>query len=154
MVESGRKSKMFFGSYFHLLDDKNRLYLPSKLRIQCGAKLFVLKGYDGCLSIYTEETFKKFINELSSLSFSDHLSRDVSRIALSSVSELEFDKANRIQIPTALIERYKISKDVVVLGVIDHIEIWSKDKWENYLKENEKDFENKSELLLKKNDKQ
>ncbi len=143
---------MFYGSYFHTLDDKNRLYLPSRLRQNAGERLYILKGYDGTLAIYSEESFKKYTDELSSLSFADHLSRDVARVALSSVYELEFDKANRIQIPTALVERYEITKDVVVLGVIDHIEIWSKDKWEHYLKDNEKDFEVKSEQLLKKND--
>lgn len=143
---------MFYGSYFHVLDEKNRLYLPSKLRQNAGERLYILKGYDGTLAIYTEESFKKYTEELSTLSFANPLSRDVSRVALSSVYELEFDKANRIQIPTALIERYEITKDVVVLGVIDHIELWSKDKWENYLKENEKDFEEKSEQLFKKND--
>ena len=143
---------MFFGSYFHVLDEKNRLCLPSKLRQKVDGKLYILKGYDGALSMYTEETFKTYLSNLSALPFANKSARDVMRIALSTVSELEIDKVNRIQIPTALTQKYNISKDVVVLGLIDHIEIWSKDKWEQYLNDNEQDFESKSESLLISND--
>ena len=156
MSPSGRKwekLEMFFGSYFHNLDDKNRLCLPSKLRQKLVDKVYILKGYDGCISLFGEESFQKYVEGLSTLSFANHLSRDVERIALSSVYELEIDKANRVQIPTALVEKYAITKEVVVLGLINHIEIWSKDKWEKYLLDNEKDFEEKSEELLKTNDK-
>ncbi len=144
---------MFFGSYIHVLDDKNRLCLPSRLRQKLEDKVYILKGYDGCISIYSEEAFQKYVDSLATLSFANHLSRDVERIALSSVFELEIDKANRIQLPTALVNKYSISKDVVVLGLIDHVEIWSKERWERYLDENEKDFEEKSENLLKQNEK-
>lgn len=140
---------MFFGSYEHVLDDKNRLCLPSKIRQNVTGKLFILRGYDGALSIYPEEAFNKYLESLNSLSFANHLSREVSRIALSSVFELEIDKVNRIQIPTALKEKYNITKEVVVLGLNDHIEIWSKDRWNEYLKDNEEAFEEKSEALLK-----
>lgn len=136
-----------------MLDDKNRLCLPSRLRQKLEDKVYILKGYDGCISIYSEEAFQKYVDSLATLSFANHLSRDVERIALSSVFELEIDKANRIQLPTALVNKYSISKDVVVLGLIDHVEIWSKERWERYLDENEKDFEEKSENLLKQNEK-
>lgn len=142
---------MYFGSYIHFLDDKNRLLIPSKMRGQVGDKLFILKGYDGCLALYSEENFNNYISQLAEFSFLDKDSRDVSRIALSSVSELEVDKASRIQIPTALVNKYQIGREVVVIGMIDHIEVWAKTKWEEYVKENEAAYEAKSEQLLKKN---
>lgn len=140
---------MFFGSFEHSLDEKNRLLIPSRLRGQLGTKLFIMKGYEGCLCIYPEEQFAKYLDKLQSLPYESKLSRDIERISLSSVFELEIDKVNRVQIPTALVNKYSISKDVVVVGVIDHIEIWSKKKWDEYLKDNEAEFENKSEELLK-----
>lgn len=143
---------MFYGSYIHFLDDKNRLLIPSKMRGSVGDKLFILKGYDGCLALYPEADFQVYLDNLASLPYLDKNSRDVSRIALSTVSELELDKASRIQIPTALVNKYQISKEVVVVGMLDHIEVWSKAKWDEYVKENESDFEAKSEQLLKKND--
>ena len=140
---------MFFGSFEHTLDEKNRLLIPSRLRNRLGAKLFIMKGYEGSLSIYPEEQFEKYLKKLQNLPYESKLSRDFERISLSSVFELEVDRVNRIQIPTALIHKFSISKDVVVVGVIDHIEVWSKSKWDAYLKENESTFEEKSEGLLK-----
>lgn len=140
---------MFFGSFEHTLDEKNRLLIPARLRASLGSKLFIMKGYEGSLSIYPEESFTKYLHKLETLPFESKLSRDVQRISLSSVFSLDIDKVNRVQIPTALINKYSISKDVVVVGVIDHIEVWSKKKWEQYLKDNEADYEEKSEELLK-----
>ena len=142
---------MFYGSYVHNLDNKNRLVIPSKMRGLIGDKLFILKGYDGCLALYCEADFKAYLSSLASLPYLDKNSRDVERIALSTVSELEVDNASRIQIPTALVNKYQISKEVVVIGMLDHIEVWSKAKWDEYVKENEADYEAKSEQLLKKN---
>lgn len=145
----GESGKMFFGSFEHTLDEKNRLLIPSRLRGQLSSKVFIMKGYEGSLSIYTEQSFDNFLEKLQNLPYESKLSRDIERVSLSSVFELNIDLANRIQIPTALVNKYSITKDVVVLGVIDHIEIWSKDKWEKYLKDNEAAFESKSEELLK-----
>jgi len=140
---------MFFGSFEHTLDDKNRLLVPSRLRGELGSKLFIMKGYEGSLAIYPSASFAKYLEKLENLPYEAKISRDITRIALSSVFELDVDKVNRIQIPTALINKYAISKEVVVVGLIDHIEVWSKAKWDEYLKDNEKQFEEKSEELLK-----
>lgn len=141
---------MFYGSFVHSLDDKYRLVIPSKMRGNVGTKLFILKGYDGCLSLYCEKDFQDYLAKLSELPFLDKNSRDVERIALSTVYDLDVDKASRIQIPTALVNKYQISKEVVVVGMLDHIEVWSKTKWDEYVKANEADYEAKSEQLLKK----
>lgn len=140
---------MFFGSFVHSLDEKNRLLIPSRLRTALTNKIFIMKGYEGSLSLYPEGSFEKYLAKLQSLPFESKTSRDIERIALSSVFELDIDKVNRIQIPTALINKYKISKEVVVIGLLDHIEIWSKEKWNKYLEENEEQYESKSEELLK-----
>ena len=140
---------MFFGSFEHSLDEKNRLLIPSRLRGELGSKVFIMKGYEGSLSIYPQDQFSKYVEKLQNLPYESKLSRDIERISLSSVFEIDVDKVNRVQIPTALINKYNISKDVVVVGVINHIEIWSKAKWDEYLKVNESEFEAKSEELLK-----
>ena len=147
----GESGNMFFGSYVHVLDEKNRLLIPSKLRGEVGAKLYIIKGYDGALALYCEADFENYLNNLKSQSFASKLSRDVERIALSTVAELEIDKQSRIQIPAQLIAKYSLTKEVVILGVLDHLEIWNKSKWDEYLKENEAGFEEKSEELLKNN---
>ena len=140
---------MLFGSYQHNLDDKGRLLLPSKLLTKLSHTLFLLKGFDGCLSVYLEDTFDEYIKQISNKSFLEKDSRDIQRIALSSVVELTIDNSNRIQLPTDILRKYEIGKRVVVIGVIDHLEIWDEQKWNTYQEEREASFEAISETLFK-----
>lgn len=138
---------MFFGSYRHGLDDKGRLVVPARMRTELGQKAYVLKGYDGALSVYTEAAFTKYLTSLEELPYSRRDGRDIRRIALASVSELYLDRQGRLQLPAALLARHKIGRSVVIIGVIDHLEIWDATGWDEYLKANEKDFEEKAEAL-------
>jgi MraZ protein len=151
MVPSGSKWRkvvdMFFGSYSHNLDNKGRLVIPSKMRSEIGGRLYILRGYEGSLFVYKETDFQKLVTALENLPYNQRDSRDVQRIALSSVVELEVDGQNRIQLPTKLLSDYKISRDVMVIGVVNHFEIWDSQAWEKYLEQNEKDYEAKAETL-------
>jgi MraZ protein len=138
---------MFFGSYSHTLDNKGRLMIPAKMRNEAGGRLYVLKGYEGSLSVYKEVDFQSLTSALENLSYNQRDTRDVQRITLASVVELEVDAQGRIQLPSKLLSDYKISRSVVVVGVINHFEIWDAAAWENYLKQNEKDYEAKAEKL-------
>lgn len=139
---------MFYGSYRHSLDEKGRLTLPSKLRQNLSSKLYVLKGYEGSLNVYTEETFQAYLSKLSGLTYENKLSRDVLRVALASVTELELDDKFRVQLPVSLREKYQISDKIVIVGMLDHLEFFNEDKWDALLKENESQFEEKSQSLL------
>lgn len=141
------ESGMYFGSFNHTLDEKGRLSMPRKFRDLLGEKAYILKGYEGSLSIYDQASFANYIAALTSLPYSHKDARDVQRVALSSAYELEVDRVGRISLPSMLLTKYAISRNVVVVGVVDHIEIWDKTKWEEYLANSEKDFEEKSEHL-------
>ncbi len=138
---------MFFGRYEHSLDEKNRLVIPSKMRSEAGDTLYLMKGYDGALSLYKESDFNKLMEEVSSYSFQKKNNRDYIRTQLSSTYDLEIDKLGRITIPTALISRYSIGKDVFIIGVVDHIEIWDKEKYLAYEKESDSSFEEVAEKI-------
>lgn len=150
---SGRKwekvVKMFFGSYSHTLDDKNRLMIPSKMRESLSPKLYIMKGFDGAISIYEQAAFEALLKEMNSMSFNKKDTRSYMRSQLASTFELDVDKLGRIQIPTALINKYGIGKEVTVLGAGDHIEIWDKVAFEQYQNENEPKFEEIAERLDK-----
>ncbi len=145
---------MLYGRYEHTLDSKGRLMIPSKIRNELGGStLYIMKGYDGALSIYKESTFNELATEIESYSFEKSSSRDFIRTRLSSTYDLEVDKLGRITLPTALLSRYGIGKDVVVLGVYDHMEIWDKDKYLAYEKECDlKDEENAESLKKEEKD--
>ena len=139
---------MFFGNYSHSLDDKGRLVIPRKMRDELGLKIFIMKGYDGALSIYKEESFVKLVEELERLSFNKKENRDYLRLKLTSVVDLDVDKMGRVQIPQALLAKYHIGKDVIVLGAGDHIEVWDMKKYEEYISSIEDKFEDIAERLI------
>lgn len=138
---------MFFGQYEHTLDDKNRLMIPRKMRDEAGMKLFVMKGFDGALAIYKSSTFETMVNEIEKLPFNLKNSRDYIRLSLGSASEIDVDKQGRIQIPTLLMNKYNISKEVVVIGVGDHFEVWNKEIFLAYEKNVNESFESIAENL-------
>ena len=151
VLPSGRKwekvGNMFFGNYLHSLDDKGRLVIPRKMRDELGLKIFIMKGYDGALSIYKEESFVKLVEELEKLSFNKKENRDYLRLKLASVVDLDVDKMGRVQLPQALLAKHHIGKDVVVLGAGDHIEVWDEKKYQEYISSIEDDFEGIAERL-------
>ena len=144
---------MFFGYYEHNLDDRNRLMIPSKIRdeLKPGEALYAVKGFDGCLAIYSETGFEKLMKDVELLSNMDKEARTYLRILLSSVTPLNLDKLGRISLPTLLAEKHHIKKNVVVLGLNDHFEIWDKDSYEAYQKEHESLFEDVADMLVKRN---
>lgn len=151
MSTNGRKWEkvvnMFFGSFEHNLDDKGRLVIPRKMREEAGVKLFIMKGFDGALSIYKELEFNRLVKEFNELPFNKKATRDYLRIQLASTCELEVDKAGRVQIPTQLLNKYQISKTVMVVGCGDHIEVWDKVAFDKYEAQVTKEFEETAEKL-------
>ncbi len=138
---------MFFGSFQHSLDDKNRLVIPRKFRSELTSKLYIMKGFDGALSIFKEDRFLKLVDEFNSLPFSKKNARDYLRVQLASCSELEVDKLGRVILPNNLLTKYEIGKDVLIIGVGDHLEIWDIAKYEEYAKKAEDSFEDIAESL-------
>ncbi|MFA6755189.1 MAG: division/cell wall cluster transcriptional repressor MraZ [Bacilli bacterium] len=140
---------MFLGSYDYSIDDKGRLVIPSKFRNEIGEKLYLLKGFDGCLSIYKEVDFQRYISKLQNLPFEKSKTRLHLRILLNTIVELNVDNSGRIQIPTKTLQQYSIGKSVKIIGLIDHFEVWDVDSWMKYREDNEKNFEKDAEDLLK-----
>ena len=138
---------MFYGSSSHNLDNKGRLVIPSKMREEFGGKAYILKGYDGCLAIYKESDFFKLMEKINSLSFTKKVSRAFIRAQLDSVCELEIDRQGRALLPAQLLNRYSIGKEVIVVGVYDHIEVWNKKDYEEFSKTANSSFEENAEEL-------
>ena len=138
---------MFYGSFSHNLDNKGRLVIPSKMRDELGLKAFILKGYDGALSIYKESDFEELVKRIQTLPFTKKNARAHLRVQLASVCELDIDKQGRALLPTQLLNKYKIGKEVIVIGALDHIEVWDKKAYEAYEKAADSSFEEISEEL-------
>ena len=138
---------MYFGSFIHNLDEKGRLMIPRKMREELGTKVYIMKGFEGSLSLYNEERYQKLAEEFSRLSFNQSKVRDYLRIQFASTYEMDVDKLGRVQLPTALLTKYGISKEVIVLGIGDHIEVWDKVKYDEYENSIKDEFENIAETI-------
>ena len=126
--------------------------IPRKMREELGQTVYIMKGFDGSLSLYNESQYQKLTDEFSRLSFNQQKVRDYLRIQFASTYQMEQDKLGRIQIPTALLQKYNISREVLVLGIGDHIEVWDKAKYEDYENGVRDEFEAIAESIPSKND--
>ena len=145
---------MLYGQFERTLDDKGRLLIPKQIKNALGNEnvLYVLKGFEGSLAIYTKKDYEAFISQLQNFSYLNKDARNLLRLTLASVNELEIDSVGRITISTELLARYQINKDVVVLGVLDHIEIWDKEAYKNYEEENSSKYEELADKLVNGNE--
>ena len=132
---------MFQGEYKHGLDAKGRLILPVRIREELGRRFILTKGLDGCLFIYSPDSWEAFSGKLKGLSTSSRDARRLVRYFIGSSVECEADKQGRFLIPPVLREFAGIGKDVTVLGVTDRIELWSTERYETYLGDNEESIE-------------
>lgn len=119
----------FTGTYYHTMDAKGRVFIPSKLRDNLGESFIITAGLDGCLYLATSERFEGFAEKLESLPM-DEDSRTMQRYFLRYTTECEIDKQGRIVIPANLKELAKLTKDVVFIGVSNKIELWDKERIE------------------------
>jgi len=131
---------IFIGKYEHILDNKNRIFLPARLRK--GIKDFVVTpGLDGCLYIYPIDVWKNNVQKFNQLSLKDKSEeRAFKRFFLSVASEVHVDNLGRILIPQNLRKEAKIRKKVIVVGLWNRIELWAKEKWEIYYKKAKNTF--------------
>jgi MraZ protein len=144
---------MLLGSYDHTVDDKNRLTLPAKFREAFTDGVVITRGLDGCLYAYRRADWDRLVE--SRLAPLDPLSpetRRLERFFYSGASEAELDKQGRVMLPAALIEHAKLSKEVVVAGVNDRLEIWDRAAWRRELAEVEGSAEDVAERLANKRD--
>lgn len=130
---------MFIGEYIHNIDEKGRLAIPVKFRNRLSGGAVVTKGLDNCLSLYPDDAWSKQADKLVNLPQTQKKSRAYARFILAGAFPVEIDKQGRANIPPTLRQFAGIFGSVVVTGLGDHIEIWSKDNWEGYRSNVERD---------------
>lgn len=138
---------MLIGEFTHSLDGKGRTALPVKFKADFGKKVFLTRGLDNCLSVYTAQSWKKMNEKLEALSISKSSERGFSRFMLSGAVEVSPDKQGRILIPEYLREFAGLNKKIVWTGNGDNAEIWSEEKWHEYLSKNTQNPEEMAESL-------
>ncbi len=121
---------MLMGKYNHTIDTKGRLIVPSKFRDEIGEQFVITRGLDGCLFAYDLEEWKVFEDKLKQLPSGQKDVRTYARFFLGEAALVEIDKQGRILVPANLRTYAELDKDVVVVGVLGRMEIWSQAKWD------------------------
>lgn len=133
---------MFMGEFHHSIDSKGRLIVPSRVREDLGDQFIVTRGLEGCLFIYPKTEWDNIIQKYKQLPDTKDR-RYFMRIFLSGATTCELDKQGRINIPSPLAEYATLEKECIIIGVDERLEVWSKERWETFINENE---ENLSEI--------
>jgi len=120
---------MFMGEYSHTIDTKGRLIVPAKFRDSLGDAFMVSKGMDGCLFVYPLSEWATIEEKFREIPLTTKDARKFSRFFFAGAAECEIDKQGRVLIPGTLKEYAGIEKEVVSVGVLNRIEIWSKQRW-------------------------
>ena len=123
---------MFRGSSFHNLDPKGRLIVPARFRDvlkQSSVDGLMVSAMDGALSCYTFEEWRKIEQRILNLVVKSENMRRFRRIFVGGAHECMLDKQGRILIPPSLRQQAGLEKEVVLVGVLDHFEVWAKGSW-------------------------
>ena len=139
---------MLMGEYHHNIDDKGRLIIPSKFRLDLGEKLIITRGLDKCLFVYSETEWEKIVSKLKTLPFTNKDARNFTRFFLSGATECEFDKQGRINITSPLVTYAGLTKECVIIGANDRLEVWSEPSWKDFLFTNEDNLSDIAENLF------
>ena len=138
---------MFIGEYRHNLDEKGRLAVPSKFRVNLREGTVVTKGLDECLFLYPKKEWQRLAEKLAGLPLGRANSRAFSRLMLAGAMEANIDKQGRIILPDYLRKYANIRKKVVVAGLYNRVEIWDETNWEKFKGVAEKTSTNIAETL-------
>ena len=123
---------MFTGEYRHTVDDKGRIAVPAKFRVQLGAGAVVSRWLDECLAIHTQAGWDELATKVAALPITDQNSRRFQRFVFAGAAEVELDRQGRVLLPAYLRDHIRLASEAVVVGSRDHAEIWVPATWATY----------------------
>lgn len=153
MGESGEKwfsggVPLLLGQYRHSVDNKGRLIIPNEFRKDLSNTLYITKGIENCVFVFSETTWQVIAGKVASLPMTKKAGREFARIFFANASEETIDAQGRITIPRHLREYAGIDKKVVTVGVGERMEIWSELVWDQHASEVEGKYENIVENIM------
>ncbi len=144
-MEVEKQKLMFRGSSFHTIDQKGRIIIPSRFRdiIKAGGgDGIMITRMDMCLFAYTYDQWSKVEQKILTLSEKSENMRRFRRVFVGGAFDCSCDKQNRSLIPPSLRQYAGFEKEIVLVGVLDYFEIWSRENWEKENSQMELDMTN------------
>jgi MraZ protein len=140
------------GTFTRALDEKLRVAVPKAVREALESSpekaVYVAPGTDGSLVIHTEESFQRLADRLSQASPTRQDVRAYTRLFYAQAQRVELDQQGRLRIPPLLATWAELEKEVVLLGVQDHLELWSAGRWQAYLAQKQPQYDQIAEAAF------
>ncbi len=140
--------RLFFGTHTPRLDEKGRLILPAKFRDELLEGLVITRGQDRCLYVWPQAEFAVLTEQMRQAPVTNKRARDFMRMLFAGASDDKPDKQGRITIPPMLRQYAGLTRDCVVIGAMNRVEIWDAQFWTDYSTEQETAFSDLSEEVL------
>jgi MraZ protein len=134
---------MFRGSSFHTIDVKGRIIIPARFReiIRAdGEEGAMISRMDNCLVAYPYKEWQKLETKILSMAETSDSMRRFRRVFIGGAFECTYDKQDRVLIPPTLRQYAGLDREIVLVGVLDHFEIWSRENWEHENRNLEEDM--------------
>ena len=128
---------MLIGEYHHTLDDKGRVSIPVKFRAVCSTGAMLTRGLDHSLVLFPGDAWSVFVQELRALPWHQPETRALVRLFLAGAAEVELDASGRVRVPEHLRTYASLTRDLVLLGLGDRLELWDESRWAASLQEAE-----------------
>lgn len=142
----------FLGSYTHTVDHKGRVNVPVKFRKHIRTDeddtLIITRGLDGCLFVYPIDEWQQIDTRLRELPVTRQNTRIFIRMLSSEAVAVSMDKQGRIALPRQLIERAGIETEVLIVGTLDHFEVWSPTEYKKVMDDSGHTYEEIAESLF------
>jgi MraZ protein len=127
----------FSGEYECTIDNKGRMNLPARIKMRLpenhSKELFLVRGTDPCLVLYSSSEWEKLTEKLSAMNEFDPKTVIVQRNLMRGAMETKLDSQGRFLLSKRLLNYAGITKDVILVGLGNRLEIWEPLQYENYL---------------------
>ena len=124
---------MFYGTHEHTIDEKNRLTLPARFRDALDGGVVLVRGIDRTVDVYPRSSWEASAERISALDSLTREAREMKRFVFAGATVTDLDKQGRVLVPTDLTRHASLGRDVAVVGVDDHIEIWDRPQWASHV---------------------
>jgi MraZ protein len=142
----------FTSEYECKLDAKGRLVLPARIKANLPEsspnELVLRRGFEPCLVLYPMLEYKKIFSRIASLNEFNEEYRALQRNFFRGNAEVELDNAGRFLIPKNMLSYAGLDKEVIVVGMGNRVEIWSPQKYEDFLISDPSEFSKLAEKFL------
>ena len=141
------------GTFSRAVDEKLRIAIPKPLRDALGALakgvLYITPGTDGSLALYTEDALAALAERLANSSPNAQDVRAFSRLFYARAQAVELDSQGRVRVPPELAQLSGLDKEAVLIGVHDHLELWDRVRWEQYVTSKQGDYDQIAEAAFR-----